>query len=161
MNRCKKGDESSVNILYIDHYAGSNLHGMEFRPFLMAKRWVKAGHKVTIAASSYSHLRGQNPDLAGHKYMEETIDGVRFFWIRGNVYSGNGFDRVRNILSFVRGLKRYQEALVGENRPDAVIASSTYPLDIYPAAHMAKKYGARLIFEVHDLWPLALWKWAE
>lgn len=154
MNRCKKGDESSVNILYIDHYAGSNLHGMEFRPFLMAKRWVKAGHKVTIAASSYSHLRGQNPDLASHKYMEETIDGVRFFWIRGNVYSGNGFDRVRNILSFVRGLKRYQEALVGENKPDAVIASSTYPLDIYPAAHMAKKYGARLIFEVHDLWPL-------
>ena len=145
---------SSVNILYIDHYAGSNLHGMEFRPFLMAKRWVQAGHHVTIAASSFSHLRGQNPDLMGKKTLDETIDGVRFFWIYGNHYSGNGLDRVRNILSFVRGLTHYQEKLVGEHKPDVVIASSTYPMDIYPAAKIAKKYNARLVYEVHDLWPL-------
>ena len=38
--------------------------------------------------------------------------------------------------------------------PDAVIASSTYPLDIFPARRIARKYEARLVFEVHDLWPL-------
>lgn len=151
----RKVMNSSVNILYIDHYAGSNLHGMEFRPFLMAKRWVQAGHNVTIAASSFSHLRGQNPDLMGKKTLDETIDGVRFFWIYGNHYSGNGLDRVRNILSFVRGLTHYQDKLVKRNKPDVVIASSTYPMDIYPAAKIAKKYNARLVYEVHDLWPLS------
>jgi glycosyltransferase involved in cell wall biosynthesis len=39
--------------------------------------------------------------------------------------------------------------------PDIVIASSTYPLDIYPAYLIAKKNKAKLVFELHDLWPLS------
>jgi glycosyltransferase involved in cell wall biosynthesis len=38
---------------------------------------------------------------------------------------------------------------------DVVIASSTYPLDIIPARRLAAKSGAKLIYEVHDLWPLS------
>ena len=63
-----------MNILYINHYAGSDRHGMEYRPFFMAKRWVQAGHQVTIAASSFSHLRSKNPDMAGKKVQEEILD---------------------------------------------------------------------------------------
>jgi glycosyltransferase involved in cell wall biosynthesis len=37
----------------------------------------------------------------------------------------------------------------------AVIASSTYPLDIFPAWLISRRAKARLIFEVHDLWPLS------
>ena len=40
-----------VRILYIDHYAGSNQHGMEFRPFYLAREWVRAGHHVRIVAA--------------------------------------------------------------------------------------------------------------
>ncbi|MFH0825988.1 MAG: glycosyltransferase family 4 protein, partial [Pseudomonadota bacterium] len=39
--------------------------------------------------------------------------------------------------------------------PDVVIASSTYPLDNIPAWLIAKRCGAKLVFEVHDLWPLS------
>lgn len=144
-----------MNILYLDHYAGSYLHGMEFRPFLMARHWVQEGHSVTIVASSFSHLRGQNPDLMGKKYLDETIDGVRFFWIHGNPYEGNGLDRVHNILLFVKGLYQYQKAITADWTPDVVIASSTYPLDMYPAVHLAAKCGAKVVFEVHDLWPMS------
>jgi glycosyltransferase involved in cell wall biosynthesis len=144
-----------VNILYINHYAGSRRHGMEFRPWFMAKRWAQAGHNVTIAASSYSHLRTRNPDLNGKKFSEETVDGIRYFWISGPEYHGNGVGRIKNMLSFLSGLYRYGKELTVHGVPDAVIASSTYPLDIYPAHHIAKKYGAALIYEVHDLWPLS------
>ncbi|WP_411676141.1 glycosyltransferase family 4 protein [Caproicibacter sp.] len=144
-----------MNILYINHYAGSRLHGMEFRPWFMAKRWVQAGHTVTIAASSYSHLRTKNPDLMGKKFEEQTLDGIRYFWISGPEYHGNGMGRIKNMLSFLSGLYRYGSEIAKPGAPDAVIASSTYPLDIYPAYHVAKKYGASLIYEVHDLWPLS------
>ena len=144
-----------MNIILINHYAGSDRHGMEFRPFFMAKRWVQAGHQVTIVASSYSHLRSRNPDLQGKKVLEEMIDGVRYFWIHGPQYEGNGMGRILNMLSFLKGLYAYGAQITAQGKPDVVIASSTYPLDIYPAHHLAKKYGAQLIYEVHDLWPLS------
>lgn len=144
-----------MNIILINHYAGSDRHGMEFRPYFMAKRWVQAGHQVTVVASSFSHLRSLNPDLQGQKTMEETLDGVRYFWIHGPEYQGNGMGRIRNMLSFLGGLYRYEKQITAQGKPDVVIASSTYPLDIYPAHRIAKKYGAKLIYEVHDLWPLS------
>ncbi|XOQ43822.1 MAG: 2-deoxystreptamine glucosyltransferase [Clostridium sp.] len=144
-----------MNILYINHYAGSRLHGMEFRPWFMAKRWAKAGHHVTIAASSFSHLRTKNPDLKGKKFDEQMLDGIRYFWLAGPEYHGNGMGRIKNMLLFLKGLYQYEKEITKTGAPDAVIASSTYPLDIYPAHHIAKKYGAALIYEVHDLWPLS------
>ncbi len=144
-----------MNIIYINHYAGSSRHGMEFRPFFMAKRWVKEGHQVTIVASSYSHLRSKNPDMQGRKTMVETMDGVRYFWISGPSYEGNGLGRIRNMMSFLSGLKKYQVEICAHGKPDVVIASSTYPLDIYPAKKLAERHHAMLIYEVHDLWPLS------
>lgn len=144
-----------MNIIYINHYAGSVRHGMEYRPYYMAKRWAEAGHNVTVAASSFSHLRTHNPSIGNAKYQEEMIDGIRYFWIAGNQYHGNNKERVKNMLSFLYGLYRFGGKLAAQGKPDAVIASSTYPLDIYPARRIAKKYGAMLIYEVHDLWPLS------
>lgn len=144
-----------MNIVYLEHYAGSDRHGMEYRPYYMARRWVRAGDTVTMVASSFAHLRGQNPDMQGKKTMEEMIDGIRYFWIKGPQYEGNGLGRIKNILSFLRGVFRYEKEILKTGKPDVVIASSTYPLDIYPARHIAKKYGAQLIYEVHDLWPLS------
>ncbi len=144
-----------MNILYINHYAGSDRHGMEFRPYFMAKRWAQAGNNVTIAASSYSHLRTKNPDMQGKRTMEQMLDGVRYFWIAGSEYQGNGVGRIKNMLSFLHGLYKYGDEIAAQGKPDVVIASSTYPLDIYPARKLAEKYGAMLIYEVHDLWPLS------
>ena len=50
-----------MNILLINHYAGSPDMGMEFRPYYMAREWIKEGHRVFIIAGDYSHLRKNNP----------------------------------------------------------------------------------------------------
>ncbi len=143
-----------MNILYVNHYAGSVRHGMEYRPFYMAREWRKAGHSVRIVAASHSHVRAIQPKV-GDSLEREEIEGIEYFWLRTPPYSGNGLGRIRNMLAFVSGLYRHSGRLTADHRPDVVIASSTYPLDIFPCARMARKTGARLIFELHDLWPLS------
>jgi glycosyltransferase involved in cell wall biosynthesis len=146
---------ATVNILLINHYAGSLRHGMEYRPFYLAREWVRLGHSVRIVASAQSHIRAQAPFLDGQARLDETIDGVQYRWIATPAYRGNGAARVLNMFAFVSQLYRQGRALARECRADVVIASSTYPLDIWPAHRIARLSGARLLFELHDLWPLS------
>ena len=139
-----------MNILLINHYAGSPELGMEFRPYYMAKEWVKMGHQVLIVGGSFSHLRKVQP-----QGEEDLIDGIRYRWVKLNTYKGNGVGRIRSMFSFVSKLWWGYKKYIGDFEPDVVIASSTYPLDIYPARRIAKYYGAKLVYEVHDLWPLS------
>ncbi len=142
-----------MRILYINHYAGSPRHGMEFRPYYLAREWVKAGHEVNMLAADTSHLRQTNPELK-HKYQDEDIDGIRYTWCRTPAYPGNGIKRVINIFSFLGKVMGLSGRYLRDWKPDVVIASSTYPLDTVPAAFIAGKTGAKLVYEVHDLWPL-------
>ena len=141
-----------MNIILINHYAGSNIHGMEFRPYYLAREWVKMGHNVIIIAASFSHLRQKNQDISA--ITEEVIDGIRYIWLPVNKYQGNGVMRFKNMLAFIYQLYKNLGKFIGL-KPDVVIASSTYPLDSYPAYKLAKKTGAKFVFELHDLWPLS------
>ncbi len=144
-----------MRILLVNHYAGSPAHGMEFRPYYLAREWVRAGHEVLIVAASYSHVRAVQPQLHGLP-REEVIDGIRYRWLPTPHYGGNGVGRLRNILSFLRQLRGDAYRLTREFRPDAVIASSTYPMDVWVARKLARLAKAKLVYEVHDLWPLSL-----
>ena len=137
-----------MNILYINHYAGGPSYGMEYRPFYLAREWVRAGHAVTIVAASFSHVRAQQP----HNARDE-LDGILYHWLPTPAYQGNGLGRVRNIWSFLRQMWQLAAALASDCKPDAVIASSTYPMDIWVARRIARLAKAQLIYEVHDLWP--------
>jgi glycosyltransferase involved in cell wall biosynthesis len=79
---------------------------------------------------------------------------VQYVWIKTPRYLGNGIARVINILCFVSRLLCRSLRIAQQYRPEIVIASSTYPLDIFPAFCIARLSKAKLIFEVHDLWPL-------
>jgi glycosyltransferase involved in cell wall biosynthesis len=129
---------------------------MEYRPFYLAREWVRAGHAVQIVAATQSHVRAVQPEGVG----EESIDGIAYRWLETPAYSGNGAGRVRNMAVFLARLWRLAPALAESFRPDVVIASSTYPMDIWVAHRIAKltrRQGkpSQLVYEVHDLWPLS------
>ena len=144
-----------MNILYIDHYAGSFSMGMEFRLYYMTREWQKLGHKVWIAAADYSHVRTKQPEVSS-RYSIKNIDGVDFLIIKAGHYEGNGAKRAISIFKFVGRLWLYTGHIVRELNPDVVISSSTYPLDCYPAIHIAKRCHGKYIHEAHDIWPLTL-----
>lgn len=145
-----------MNILLINHYAGSPSYGMAYRPYYFAKAWNAKGNRVRIVASSYSHLRVKQPLINGRsKVTHDGTDGIEYVWVKTPKYKGNGARRFINIISFVFSLLFYRKKILKGFVPDVVIASSTYPLDIYPAYLIAKLNKAKLVFEVHDLWPLS------
>jgi glycosyltransferase involved in cell wall biosynthesis len=153
-----------MNILYINHYAGSLAHGMEYRPYYLSREWVRLGHQVTIIASNYSHIRTQNISIPDKKkYLHEQIDGIDYIWCKTPPYPENGIKRVINIFTFLHRVKKLIPYFIQPNKkvdnykfykPDLVIASSTYPFDTRIAYKIALKTGAKFVYEVHDLWPL-------
>lgn len=139
-----------MNILLLNHYAGTPALGMEFRPYYLAREWVRSGHAVQIVAADYSHVRACQPQAG-----DQRIDGIRYRWLATPPYRGNGLGRLRNIAAFLRGVWAETARLQREFRPDVVIASSTYPMDIWVARRLARRCAAKLVYEVHDLWPLS------
>lgn len=143
-----------MKIILINHYAGSIYHGMQFRPYYMSKELVRMGHDVIVVAASFTHLRQKNIGM-DMCMQEENIDGIRYIWLKTPKYEGNGLKRVCNMLSFISKLYLYLPKITATFIPDVVIASSIYPLDSYPARWIAKKHGAKFVFELHDLWPMS------
>ncbi|WP_246545036.1 glycosyltransferase family 4 protein [Photorhabdus hainanensis] len=128
---------------------------MEFRPYHLGQEWIKSGHNITLLAASYSHVRTKQPKLIDNKKTTENINGLEYVWYPTPSYSGNGLSRVKNIFSFLRQIWFDSHNLIKKYRPDVVIASSTYPMDIWVAKRIAQKANAKLVFELHDLWPLS------
>ena len=137
-----------MKLLLINHYAGGPRFGMEYRPHYLAREWVRAGHRVQIVGATFSHLRTRQP-AAG----DEVIDGVAYRWLPTPAYDRNGVARARNIAAFLSRLWQEAPRLARDFAPDVVVASSTYPLDIWVARRLARLAGAKLVYEVHDLWP--------
>lgn len=154
-----------MNILYINHYAGGIEFGMDFRPYYLAREWVKKGHNVRIVAGDYSHLRTTNPDVK-NDFQVDIIDGIEYQWIKSGEYAGNGAARAISIFRFSWKLYKNAGKLAQEFEPDVVISSSTYPLDTYGSQrivecvnnkrHKIKQSLCKYIHEGHDLWPLTL-----
>lgn len=137
-----------MKILYINHYAGTPALGMEYRPYYLAREWVRSGHNVTVVAADFSHVRTRQPEAG-----QETVDGITYHWLPTSLYQGNGLGRVKNIWSFLRQVWQLTPELVSICKPSVVIASSTYPMDIWAARRIARLACAKLVYEVHDLWP--------
>jgi len=89
-----------MNIFLINHYAGSPKMGMEYRPYYLAKEWIKMGHQVSILLASYSHIRQHNHQM-NEDIEDVTIDGIQYIWINTPEYKGNGLGRIKNMFAFI------------------------------------------------------------
>lgn len=142
-----------MNILVFSQFAGSPQYGMVFRNFSLGREWVRQGHRVTIVASAYSHFRNTQPPTNG-RITREDIEGVTFLWLWGPRYDKNSnAGRLASMAAYVFQAQFMSLKDRHENY-DVVVASSPHPFSIYPARAYARRHGARLVYDIRDLWPL-------
>ncbi len=142
------------SIWFINDYAGSRYHGMEFRNYYFAKELIKMGHRVTIISASFSHLFKQLPEV-DREYSFEEIDGIRYLWVKVPRYS-KSTDPKRILKWFVFTKKLYSLPLEKMEKPDVIVASPMAPFLVFPSFKLAQKFRAKVFYEVKDIWPLSL-----
>lgn len=143
------------HVWILNHYAQEPGGPGGTRHFSLARHLPASGWKATIIAASTDHVTGRQRLGDGEMKVTETVDGVPFLWLRARGYSGNGTDRILNMLDYTRAVLK-RDALAGLEPPDAIIGSSVHPLAAWAARRLARRHCVPFLFEVRDLWPQTL-----
>lgn len=127
--------------------------GVGSRGYELMVELAALGHECVIITSDANHLT-QVPEFAG-KVLDERRDGLRMVWLKTfKAEVAKSGRRVLSWLDFERRVMRYDTDTLP--RPDVIVASSLSLLTILNGLRLRRKYGARLVFEVRDIWPLTL-----
>jgi len=137
-----------MHILYIHQHFATPAGSTGTRSYEFARRWVKAGHKVTLITGYYD-IGGLEPTRA--LYQKQDIEGINVVVV-GTKYS-NRQSYLRRVTSFLSFCLLSIYAGLRAKKIDVVYASST-PLTVGIPA-MAIKWAKRVpfVFEVRDQWP--------
>ena len=143
-----------MHIWYVHPYGGGPGIGLYDRPFRLARAWQEQGHSATVFIARFHHLLDRHEPLA----PALDVEGVRYVTIPARSYTQkNGLARILNMWDFSRNLyaagQRYGTDVP---QPDAIVLSSPHPFAIFPAYRLARRYSAKLVFEVRDIWPLSV-----
>jgi len=142
-----------MNILIINQYCGSPVHGMEYRHYFLGSEFVKMGHKVQVLSGSYSHLFTASPQIKD-EFTKEKINGIDYVWVKVPRYKRSiSIGRVFNMLVFFWKIRKAPKTLT---KPDLIIVSSPSLFPIFNALKWKKKWGCQVYFEIRDVWPLTL-----
>lgn len=143
-------------IWYLHPYAGSPSIGYAGRSYYLTHEFNRLGYKAFIISSSYHHLFNRDC-LQTETIKSELLDKVPFVWLKTIYYKKNGIKRLINMFSYACKILQHEKKLIKLiGKPDVLIVSSPHLFHYLSAYRIAKKYNAKIIFEVRDLWPLSL-----
>jgi glycosyltransferase involved in cell wall biosynthesis len=145
---------AGATIWMVNQYAGSPRHGMEYRHYHLARALTRHGHTVVVVSGTRSHLFTQPPQVRS-RFTREVIDGVTYCWVALPDYErAISIGRVVNMAAFAVRLAGLPVARLPA--PDAILVSSPSLFPLPVAARWSRRFRARLVFEVRDIWPLTL-----
>jgi len=141
-------------IWLINQYASTPETGFGGRHYYLALELAKQGHKVYLIGASYTHLLREPPKVE-ETYTIKDIEGFHFVWIKMPKYNG-AHDKKRILNWFLFSAKLLGLAKFIKDKPDVILSSSPSLFSVLGARRLAKKFSAKLVFEVRDIWPLTL-----
>ncbi len=137
-----------MHILYIHQHFATPAGSTGTRSYEFARRWVKAGHKVTLITG---HCDVSGLELERRLIYKQSIEGINVVVV-GTKYS-NKQSYLRRVTSFLSFCLLSIYAGLRTKSMDVIYASST-PLTVGIPA-MVIKWTKRVpfVFEVRDQWP--------
>lgn len=143
-----------MRILYISKYAITPDIGQPTRQFFLSKNLAKEGHDVTLISSVSAGIK-KCPKFEGSSRRKD-IEGICHILIAGPLIElGFTMKRIYSWLMFELRLFFYLPKL-SDKKPDVIIVSSLSLLTFLNGVYMKRKYSAKLVIEVRDIWPLTL-----
>ena len=137
-----------MHILYIHQHFATPKGSTGTRSYEFARRWVKAGHKVTLITGNYD-IGGLELDKA--LFQIQNVEGINIVVV-GTKYS-NKQTHLRRIISFLSFCLFSIYAGLRTKKIDIIYATST-PLTVgIPAIVLKLLKRIPFVFEVRDQWP--------
>jgi len=146
------------SVWFISKYASPPYSSGGQRGVSLAKAFVNQGHKTTVISSSANHFAVfSEPDWKKieNGFSQASFDGVTMLVHRTFAYTKTAsLSRALSWIHFEWGLLRLPTKHIPA--PTHIIASSLSLLSVVNAYRLARKFRAKLVFEVRDIWPLTL-----
>ncbi len=141
-----------MKILFLCHYFPPEVNAPASRTHENAKRWVEAGHDVTVITSAPNAPRGKVFEGYRNALRQvKTVDGIRV--VRVWTYMAANKGTVRRILNYLSYMVSAFLASQLEARPDVLIATSPQFFCGWAGvlAHWARRWP--FVLEIRDIWP--------
>lgn len=121
------------------------------------KRYLeRMGHSVRLFTSSQIHNSEVNMIEGKELYVDRTVDGIEYTFIRSSRYKSNSFARIWNFISFPVNILR---TLGRFSRPDVIYSSTTNLFTATVSLFFAKRKKIPCVVEIRDLFPEALFSY--
>ncbi len=122
------------------------------RHYFFSKYFARKGIDVTSISSASSITYKK---VKGFAWVRN-IDGFKYIVLKGpKIKMGANLKRIISWFVFEYMLLRAPRKLKLE-KPDIILVSSLSLLSALTAIKFKKKYGAKFVFEVRDIWPMSL-----
>ena len=120
------------------------------RFYYLAPFFQQEGINTRVVSGGYNHLFVANP-YTPKLFNDEEVKGGVFTWVKLREYNKASF--IGRFLSWIEFfLKLF--LLKHKDRPDIVLVSSMSLFPIIYAFWLRLRFGAKVILEVRDIWPL-------
>jgi len=136
-------------IWLINQYAMPPKYEVRIQTLKRAQYLIENGYDVTIISGSFLHNSNINLIADNRKFIKAEYDGIKFIHIKTNNYEGNGLKRFYNLILFTIRFFILSKKFA---KPDVIAQIATVPFGnmIY---FVAKRFEAKYIVDVVDLWP--------
>ncbi|HEV2704443.1 MAG TPA: glycosyltransferase family 4 protein [Pyrinomonadaceae bacterium] len=142
-----------MRILFVTQIYLPEMGALSNRLYPLARRLAASGHEVFVATGMPNYPKGEVfENYRGRRRMREELNGVTVLRTACYVTPRNQskWAQLRSYLSFIPAALRSGWRA---GKLDVVFVTSPPLFALIPALLLAKLRGARLVFDIRDLWP--------